>query len=88
MQRWLGRLLGASPTDFSIDIGAYTTEDRWIVLSPCRLFDACLRVRSLAAANISTESSRTCSFLIEGSNPFSKTAIFSRYLAKHFGLLR
>ena len=49
------------------------------MLTPCRLFDACLRARSLAAAKVWTRSSRACSFLIVGSNSFSNTAALSRY---------
>ena len=52
-----------------------TTEDTLIVLTPCRLFDACLCALSLAAAKVRTESSLTCSFLIKGGNRVSNTVI-------------
>ena len=40
-----------------------TTEDKFVAVTPCKLFDACLR-------------------LIDSTNPFSKTAIFSLSQAK------
>ena len=53
-------------------------EDKFVALTPCKIFDACLRARSLADANELAGSSRTCSILIDGNNPFSKTATFNR----------
>ena len=47
-----------------------TTEEKMIELIPCKLFDACLRALSLADATVRTGSSRTCSLLIDGNNPF------------------
>ena len=52
------------------------------MLTPYILLDACLYTVSLAVAKVRTGSFRTCSFLIEGSNPFLKTIIFSRSQAK------
>ena len=63
--------------------GVGTTEDKFVDLARCKLFDACLRTLSLADANEFAGSSRICSILINsGSNPFSKTAIFSLFQAK------
>ena len=58
------------------------TEDTFVALTPSKLFDACLRDLSLADANELAGSSRTCSSLINGNNPFSKTVIFSLSQAK------
>ena len=53
------------------------TEDKFVTLIPCKLFDACLQALALAGANELAGSSRICSNLIAVSNPFSKTAISS-----------
>ena len=62
-----------------------TTEDRLVELIPCKLFDACFRAPSLADAKVRGGSCRTCSILIDGNNPFSKTAIFKRSQANISG---
>ena len=60
-----------------------TVEDKMIALIPCKLFDACLRALSPADAKVRAGSSRTCSIiLIDGNNPFSKTAISKHSQAK------
>ena len=43
-----------------------TTEDKFIVLTPRKLFDTCLRALSLADANELAVSSRILSILIDG----------------------
>ena len=62
-----------------------TTEDKLVEFIPCKLFDACLQALSLVDAKVRTGSSRICSFLIDGNNPFSKTVIFKRSQAKQSG---
>ena len=62
-----------------------TTEDKLVAFVPCKLFYACLRALSLADAKVWAGSSRTYSILIDGNNPFSKTAIFKRSQAKLSG---
>ena len=54
------------------------TKDKLVELIPCKLFDACLRALSLADAKVRTGFSRTCSTIIYGNNPLSKTDIFKR----------
>ena len=55
-----------------------TTVDKFVASTLCKLFDACLRAPSLADTKKGAGSSRICSILINGYNPFSKTAIFKR----------
>ena len=62
--------------------GVDTTEVKFVVLRPCKLFDVCLRALSLADANELAGSSRICLTLIDSNHLFSKTLIFSLSQAK------
>ena len=54
-----------------------TAEDKLVALIPCKLFDACLRALSRADAKVWEGSFRTYSIIVDGNNPFSKTAFIS-----------
>ena len=62
-----------------------TTEDKLVALISCKLFDTYLRALSLPDVKVRAGSSRTCSILIDGNNPSSKTAIFRRSQANISG---
>ena len=66
-------------------LGTDTTEDRCVGFASYKLHYACLPTRSLAAAKVRTGSSRTCSFFMADSNPFSNTATFERSRTKTSG---
>ena len=53
-----------------------TTEDKLVGLMSCKIFETCFRALSQADAKVRAGSFHTCSVLIDGNNPFSKTTIF------------
>ena len=64
-----------------------TTEDKLVALISCKLFDTCLRALSLPDVKVRAGSSRTCSIIIDGKNPSSKTAIYKRSQANISGYI-